>query len=161
MQGVAAGVDIRHHVVVKLGDEVGQHGVDIVHGGLFRVKGLGGGEQEALHAVHLAQHVVLQEAVALELEVGAGILQLLAGGDTGLYHDINDLVDGLALGDDHLDPAVLVDLVGLIVVHVLDQAAVVHIAVQLPLAGVDGALCVEKQTAELEEAAVVDQSRVL
>ena len=161
IQRVAAGIDIRHQLVVKLADEVGQHGVDVVHGGLFRIKGLGGGEQEALHTVHLAQHILLQEAVALELEVGAGVLQLLTGGDTGLRQDVDDLIDGLALGDDHLDPAVLVDLVQFIVVHVLDQAAVIHIAVQLPFTRVDGLAGVEEYTAEFEEATVIDQAGFL
>ena len=45
--------------------------------------------------------------------------------------------------------------------HVLDQAAVVHVAAQVIIAGIDGVLGMEEQTAEAEKAAVVDKARVL
>ena len=45
--------------------------------------------------------------------------------------------------------------------HVLDQAAVIHIAVQFPFTGVDGLAGVEEYTAELEEAPVIDQTGLL
>ena len=161
LQVVGGLLDILQHLLADLVFEHGQHGIHREHRRFVLVEGIGGGEQEALHTVDAAQRVGGQEGVVLEVEVGAGVLQLRRGGHALLCQQVNDLPDGVALRNGDLHQPLGLHIVALPVVHIHDEGAEVHVAVELIGTRLHIAAVMQEAAGQLEKALGIHQSRVL
>ena len=161
LQVVGGLLDILQHLLADLVFEHGQHGIHREHRRLVLVEGIGGGEQEALHTVNAAQRVGGQEGVVLEVEVGAGVLQLRRGGHALLRQQVDDLPDGIALRNGDLHQTLGLHIVALPVVHIHDEGAEVHVAVELIGTRLYIAAVMQEAAGQLEKALGIHQSRVL
>jgi hypothetical protein len=161
LQVVGRILDVLQHLLADLVFEHGQHSIYCEHRRLVLVEGVGGGKQEALHAVDAAQRVGGQEGVVLEIKVRAGVLQLSLGGHALLRQQVDDLPDGVALGDGDLHQSLRIHGILLPVVHVHNEGAEIHVAVELIGARLHVAAVMQEAAGQLEKSLGIHQSRIL
>ena len=144
-------------VAVDLLVEVAEHGVESQLRPGAHVELVGIREQVALQTAGVAQVVVVHKDVVLELVVGGGVRELLHGAHAVLRHQLDDLLDAVALGDGQLHRLRLAAGGA----HTADEGHIVHLRVQSEGAGVQLGLRVVEPGEQAEEPLILDEPRLL